>query len=108
MPSRAAPLSYNENPFLPLSSQHICNLHRVSVIPRGNLNARPLCGSVNYLSVPYVHRHMVNAAYAASLKQQIAGLHLIRTHLDSLGSLPSGGPAHRNTRPVLEHVPGKS
>lgn len=80
--------------------KHAYNLHRIAVIPFGNLDAGRISRRVHDLSVSDIHGYMINAG-TAGVKQQVARLHLTGVHCVTLGCLRTGRTVHADACAML-------
>lgn len=60
------------------------------------------------LAISYIHPHMVDGIDAASVKEQVAGLHLVDADCNAGVSLGSGRPGQSQTCACLHYVICKS
>ena len=86
MPGVLYPLSKIQLSACPLFANDIDNLDGSPVIPLRNLDSRFIGGGVYDLSIADIHGYVIDRS-SVPVKNQIAGLHLVRTHSYSLRSL---------------------
>ena len=72
-----------------VSGQQAYNLNWFSVIIRGGLDSRFLCGCMYHFPIAYVQGYMVDTA-APGIKQQVTRLHLVLCHGLSVRGLSGG------------------